>query len=90
MCAQVGRDSRSVAAVAADYGISWSTAWAAVTEADPDLVEDPERVRPTEAIAWTRRRFDPATTCAGPRLVTGVVDVGRGQLVDVFAGRDAC
>lgn len=89
VCVQVGRDGRSVAAVAADYGISWSTAWAAVVEVGTALVDDPARVAPSKAIGLDETSFRAGNHLRRAAFVTGVVDVARGQLVDVFAGRDA-
>ncbi len=89
VCAQVGRDGRSVAAVAADYGISWATAWASVVEVGTALVDDPDRVAPAESIGLDETSFRAGNHLRRAAFITGVVDVKRGLLVDVFPGRDA-
>ena len=89
VCAQVGRDRRSVAAVAADYGVSWATAWSAVVAHGAPLVEDPDRTGGVELVGLDETSFRRGNHLRRSAFVTGVVDVAAGRLLDVFAGRDA-
>lgn len=89
VCAQVGRDGRSVAAVAGDYGISWATAWNAVATYAAELIDDPDRVGGCVQVGLDETSFRRGNHLRRASFVTGVVDVAAGRLVDVFAGRDA-
>lgn len=89
VCAQVGRDRRSVAAVAASYGVSWSTAWSAVVACGAALVDDPARVSGVSAIGLDETSFRRGNHLRRASFVTGVVDVTTGRLLDLFEGRDA-
>ena len=56
-CRQVGEQNRSVACVARDYGVGWSTVMAAVEDYGRPLVEDPERVAGTTALGLDEVAF---------------------------------
>ena len=86
---QVGRHGRSVSEVATDLGCDWHTVMDAVVHYGTPLIEDPNRIGSVVAIG-----LDEVLFCRhGPfrhRLwSTQVVDVARGQLLDVVPGRDA-
>lgn len=77
------------ASVAADCGVSWSTVWAAVERHGRAVVDDPGRVGPTSMVGFDETVMQPAHRRRRRRFVTAVVDVGSGQILDVFEGRDA-
>jgi transposase len=86
---QVGRHGRSVSEVADDLGCDWHTVMDAVTEYGRPLIDDPARIGHVTAVG-----LDEVLFCRhGPfrhwQWSTQVVDVARGQLLDVVAGRDA-
>ena len=86
---QVGRWARSVAEVARELGCDWHTVNDAVLAYGGALVDHPERFGAVEALGldevlmvrrgpWRRQEFS-----------TQLVDVGRGQLLDVVPGRSS-
>jgi transposase len=77
------------ASIARDFGVAWSTVWAAVTRAGTVWVEDPDRVGPTAMVGFDETVMQPAHRRRRRRFVTAVVDVGTGQILDIFEGRDA-
>ena len=86
---QVGHHGRAVSEVAADLGCDWHTVMHAVNHHGRKLIDDPDRIGATTAVG-----LDEVLFCRdGPfkhRLwSTQVVDVARGQLIDVVPGRDA-
>jgi transposase len=86
---QVGHHGRAVSEVAADLGCDWHTVMDAVNRHGRVLIDDPNRIRATTAVG-----LDEVLFCrSGPfkhRLWSAqVVDVARGQLLDVVPGRDA-
>lgn len=90
VCAQVGRDGRSVAEVARELGCDWHTVMDAVISYGTPLVEDPERIGEVTALGLDETLF--ART--GPRRIqswcTSIVDVQRpAQLLDVVEGRSS-
>lgn len=89
VCHQVGRDGRSVAAVAGDYGVSWATAWDAVVDHASEAIEDPDRVDGCALVGLDETSFRRGNHARRASFVTGVVDVRRGLLIDVFEGREA-
>ena len=86
---QVGHHGRAVSEVAADLGCDWHTVMNAVNHHGRRLIDDPNRIGNTIAVG-----LDEVLFCRdGPfkhRLwSTQVVDVARGQLLDVVPGRNA-
>ena len=77
------------ASIARGFGVSWSTVWAAVERVGAARVSDPARVGPTEMVGFDETVMQPAHRRRRRRFVTAVVDVGTGQILDVFEGRDA-
>ncbi len=77
------------ASIARQFGVSWSTVWAAVERAGRAQVEDPDRVGPTAMVGFDETVMQPAHRRRRRRFVTAVVDVGTGQILDVFEGRNA-
>ena len=89
-CEQVGRCKRSTAAVAAELGVGWSTAWSAVEAYGTPLVEDPARLAGVSAVGVDEHKFLAATATKATTYATGVVDVTPGRpprLLDVLDGR---
>ncbi len=76
-----------VASLAAEYGVSWDTAMRAVRDYGTPLVDDPERVGRVEALGVDETSFLLATREHATRYCTGFVDLDRGCLVDIVAGR---
>lgn len=77
------------ASVARSFGVAWSTVWAAVVRHGTARVDDPARVGPVEMVGFDETVMSPAHRRRRRRFVTAVVDVGTGQILDVFDGRDA-
>jgi len=86
---QVGRHGRAVSEVAKDLGCDWHTVMDAVTAFGTPLIDDADRYGAVTAIGLD----ETLAVRQGPfrRQVwsTQVVDVTRGQLLDVITGRDA-
>lgn len=86
---QVGRRGRPVSDVAVELGASWDAVMDAVVAYGQALVDDPGRFADVEALG-----LDETLQCKVGRWrrqvwSTQIVDVGRGQLLDVVAGRDS-
>jgi len=84
---QVGRYARSVNEVAIEIGCDWHTVNDTVIAYGTALVDDPDRFGTVEAIGLD----EVLMVRIGPWLHQGfstqIVDVGRGQLLDVVPGR---
>ena len=88
-CDRVTAIEGTPASIARSFGVSWSTVWAAVERVGRARVEDPSRVGPTAMVGFDETVMQPAHRRRRRRFVTAVVDVGTGQILDVFEGRDA-
>ena len=86
---QVGRHGRSVAEVAADLGCDWHTVMDAVVLYGTPLVDDPGRFGAVTAVGLDETLFTREGPLRRQRWSTQIVDVRRGQLLDVVAGRDS-
>lgn len=75
--------------IARGFGVAWSTVWSAVERIGTQRVDDPARVGPASMVGFDETVMSPASRRRRRRFVTAVVDVGTGQLLDVFEGRDA-
>lgn len=89
ICRRVGEDNASVATCAKSFGVGWHAAWAAVVDEGTARVEDPERTAGVRAVGLDETMYLHAHRGRRRVLVTGVVDVECGRLLDVFVGRDA-
>lgn len=79
---RAGKD-RSTAAVAREFGVSWSTAWnAVVTVANRELAARPRIIPPVFGIDETRFTRKQS-------WLTGTVDLGTSELIAMFTGRTA-
>ena len=89
ICRRVGQENASVALCARNFGVGWHAAWAAVTDVGTPLADDPERVAGVRAVGLDETMYRHARRGRRRVLVTGVVDVDTGRLLDVFVGRHA-
>jgi transposase len=87
--AQVGRHGRTVAEVAADLGCDWHTVMDAVVVYGTPLIDDPHRFGAVSAVGLDETLFAREGPFRRQRWSTQIVDVARGQLLDIVAGRDA-
>ena len=86
-CRRVGKDAHAVAAVARDLGVGWATAMRCVQDHGTPLVNDAARLEGVAALGLDETSFLKATRLAPAQWVTGLVDLERGQLLDVVADR---
>lgn len=77
------------ASIARAFGVSWWTVWAAVERLGSERVRDSGRVGVCEMVGFDETVMQPAHRRRRRRFITAVVDVGTGQILDVFEGRDA-
>jgi transposase len=89
ICERVRAVEGTPASCARRLGVSWSTAWNAVVEHGAALVDDVERVGRTAMVGFDETVMQPAHRRRRRRLVTAVVDVTSGQILDVFEGHNA-
>lgn len=87
--AQVGRCARSVNEVAVELGCDWHTVNDAVIAYGTALVEDPDRIGEVTALGLDEVLFARLGAWRTLCWSTQLVDVRRGQLLDVVAGRTA-
>jgi transposase len=86
---QVGRHGRSVAEVAADLGCDWHTVMDAVVVYGTPLIDDPDRFGIVTALGLDETLFCRQGKFRTQCWSTQIVDVRRGQLLDVVEGRDS-
>jgi transposase len=86
---QVGRWARSVNEVAKELGCDWHTVNDAVIAYGTPLVEDPGRIGAVTALGLDEVLFARLGAWRTLTWSTQLVDVRRGQLLDVVAGRTA-
>jgi transposase len=86
-CRQVGEQNRSVACVARDLGVGWATVMAAVEDYGRPLVDDPLRAAAVSALGLDEVAFLRANARRHTTFATNFVDLDRGRLIDVVAGR---
>jgi len=89
ICRRVGQENASVGLCARNFGVGWHSAFAAVSEVGTPMVEDPERTADVVSCGLDETMFLHARRGRRRVLVTGVVDVDTGVLLDVFCGREA-
>ena len=93
-CRQVGQHGRTVAQVAALFGVGWNTVMRAVRVYGQPLVDDPHRLDQITAVGvdehvWQHAGRSP-TGFRRTRFATGIVDLTPGRparLLDVVDGR---
>jgi transposase len=86
---QVGRYKRSVNEVAAELGCDWHTINDTVIAYGTPLVEHPARIGDVEALGLDETLFARLGPWRTQNWSTSVVDVRRGQLLDVVEGRSS-
>jgi transposase len=86
---RVGPAEHSVAQTARDFGVSWHTAMAAVRDHGRPRVDHLARLGAPRAIGLDETSFLAATAERPTLLVTGIVDLDAGRLVDVLPARSA-
>ena len=86
---QVGRHGRSVAEVAADLGCDCHTVMDAVVIYGTPLIDVPDRFGAVSAVGLDETLFARQGPFRRQLWSTQIVDVRRGQLLDVVAGRDS-
>jgi transposase len=86
---QVGRHGRTVAEVAGDLGCDWHTVMDAVVVYGTPLIDDPHRFGAVDAVGLDETLFARVGEFRRQLWSTQIVDVARGQLLDVVPGRDS-
>jgi transposase len=86
---RVGPGQQSVAQVARSFGVGWHAAMAAVWDHGQPRVDHLARLGAPAAIGLDETSFLAATAIHPTLLVTGIVDLDAGRLVDVLPARSA-
>ena len=86
---QVGRNGRAVSDVARDLGCNWHTVMDAVVVIGEQLVDHPDRIGTVTALGFDETLFARVGRFRTQTWSTQIVDVRRGQLLDVVPGRSA-
>jgi transposase len=89
ICRRVGPAQHSVAQAARDFGVSWHSAMAAVRDHGRPRVDHLARLGAPSAVGLDETSFLAATAEHPTLLVTGIVDLDAGRLVDVLPARSA-
>jgi Transposase len=86
---RVGPDEHSVARAARDFGVSWHAAMAAVRDHGRPRIDHLARLGAPRAVGLDETSFLAATAERPRLLVTGIVDLDTGRLIDVLPARSA-
>jgi transposase len=86
---RVGPDEHSVAQAARDFGVSWHTAMAAVRDHGRPRVDHLARLGAPVAVGLDETSFLAATAQSPTLLVTGILDLDQGRLIDVLPARSS-
>jgi transposase len=86
---RVGPGEQSVAAAAKSFGAGWHAAMAAVRDHGQPRVDHLARLGAPGAIGLDETSFLAATSTRPSLLVTGIVDLEAGRLIDVLPARSA-
>jgi len=87
--AQVGRCGRTVNELAVELDADWHTINDAVIAYGTPLIEDPARIGPVDALGLDEVLYARLGRWRRQVWSTSIVDVGRGQLLDVIESRSA-
>jgi transposase len=85
---QVGKHGRAVSEVAEDLGCDWHTVMDAVVLFGQILIDDPARFGAVAAVGLDETLYKREGPYRRQCWSTQIVDVERGQLLDVVAGRE--
>jgi transposase len=88
-CRQVGELARPVSTVAAELGVCWWTVMNAVIEHGTRLVDDPARVGTVTQLGVDETAFLAANREHHTIYVSGLVDLRRHTMIDMFPGNSA-
>ena len=86
---RVGPSEHSVAQAARDFGVSWHAAMAAVRDHGRPRVDHLARLGAPAAVGLDETSFLAATAERPRLLVTGIIDLDHGRLIDVLPARSA-
>jgi transposase len=86
---RVGPGQQSVAAAARSFGVRWHAAMAAVWDHGQPRVDHLARLGAPSAVGLDETSFLAATATHPTLLVTGIVDLEAGRLIDVLPARSA-
>src|SRR5918994_821389 len=89
ICRRVGPGEHSVAQAARDFGVSWHAAMSAVRDHGRPRVDHLARLDAPAAIGLDETSFLAATANHPSLLVTGIIDLDTGRLIDVLPARSA-
>jgi len=89
ICRRVGPGEQSVARAARGFGVSWHAAMAAVRDHGRPRVDHLARLGAPRAVGLDETSFLAATLEHPTLLVTGIVDLDVGRLIDVLPARSA-
>lgn len=89
ICRRVGPAQHSVAQAARDFGVSWHAAMGAVRDHGRPRVDHLSRLGAPAAVGLDETSFLAATAEHPTLLVTGIIDLDCGRLVDVLPARSA-
>jgi transposase len=89
VCEQVGRFHRSVNEIAVELGCDWHTINDTVIAYGTPLVEHPDRIGDVDALGLDETLFARLGLWRRQHWSTSIVDVRRGQLLDVIPGRSS-
>ena len=86
---QVGRHGRTVNEIAVELGCDWHTINDTVIAYGTPLVDDPARIGDVDALGLDETLFARIGRWRRQHWSTSIVDVRRGQLLDVIPGRSS-
>lgn len=89
ICRRVGPGEQSVASVARAFGVCWHTTMAAVWDHGRPRIDHLARLGAPTAVGLDETSFLAATTQRPTLLITGIVDLEVGRLIDVIPARSA-
>jgi transposase len=89
ICRRVGPAQHSVAQAARDFGVSWHAAMAAVRDHGRPRVDHLARLGAPSAVGLDETSFLAANAEHPTMLVTGIIDLDAGRLVDVLPARSS-
>lgn len=87
LAAMVNIEGLSIAAAAAEFGVGWHAANAAVADYTDPVVDDPSRLEGVRSVGVDEKRFLNATATRRTVFTTQIVDLDRHRVLDVVEGR---